>query len=76
MVELETKLNDAGILYIPKELRDCFVRSSRKVKILSDRTAALFYPAEGIDYEEILYSLDTIRRDVIQSKRLSEKRAK
>ncbi len=70
MVELSSILNDAGILYVPKQIRDCF---GRKVRILSDKTAALFYP-EGVDYDELLWSLTTIRRDIIQAKRLELKR--
>jgi len=60
MVELETKITESGVLYIPKEIRQCFGRS---MKIIPNATAALFFPSD-IRYEDVLASLDIIRRDI------------
>jgi len=66
MVELESKLNDAGVLYIPNEIRNCF---GPKVRILSNAIAALFFP-EDIEHEDVLKSLDIIQRDIKHRKEL------
>lgn len=60
MVELETKITESGVLYIPKEIRQCFGRS---MKIIPNATAALFFPSDT-RYEDVLASLDIIRRDI------------
>ena len=70
MVELRSKLSEAGVLYIPKGIRDCF---GRDVRIVSNATAALFFPQET-DYEDVLKSLDIIRQDIEHRKILKEKR--
>jgi len=60
MVELKTKITASGVLYIPKELREAF---SREMKIISNATAAVFFPANAT-YEDVLQSLDIIERDI------------
>lgn len=60
MVELRTKITTTGVLYIPKELREAF---SRNMRIISNATAAVFFPAYA-DYEDVLQSLDIIERDI------------
>ncbi len=70
MVEIESNLNDAGILYIPKEIRSAF--GGPKVKIVLDAIAALFFPSTS-DYEDVIESLDVIRKDLEHRKRLREK---
>lgn len=60
MVELETKITQSGVLYVPKEIRQCFGRS---MKIIPNATAALFFPSDT-RYEDVLASLDIIRQDI------------
>ena len=48
MVELETKITESGVLYVPKEIRQCF---GRKMKIIPNATAAVFFPADA-NYED------------------------
>jgi hypothetical protein len=60
MVELKTRITTTGVLYIPKELREAF---SREMKIISNAAAAVFFPA-GASYEDVLKSLDIIKRDI------------
>ena len=60
MVELETKISSGGIVYIPKEIREAF---GKKIKIIPNASAALFFP-EGVDYEDVLRSLEIIRADL------------
>lgn len=60
MVEIQTKITESGVLYIPKEIRQCF---GRTMKIIPNATAALFFPS-NIGYSDVLASLDIIRRDI------------
>jgi bifunctional DNA-binding transcriptional regulator/antitoxin component of YhaV-PrlF toxin-antitoxin module len=60
MVELKTRITTTGVLYIPKELREAF---SRDMKIISNATAAIFFPADT-SYENVLKSMDIIKRDI------------
>jgi hypothetical protein len=60
MVELETKITHSGVLYVSKEIRQCFGRS---MKIISNATAALFFPS-NTRYEKVLTSLDIIRQNI------------
>ncbi len=69
MVELRARVNPGGLLYVPKEIRECF---GTEVKILTDATAALFFP-EHTDYEDVLTSLDILRQDLQHRRSLREK---
>ena len=60
MVELTTKITASGVLYVPKEIRECF---GRHMRIIPDAKAALFFPV-GVSYENVLRSLETIMSDV------------
>jgi len=60
MVELETKITESGVLYIPKEIRKCF---GRKMKIIPSATAAVFFSAET-NYEDVRDSLKIILADI------------
>ena len=60
MVELETKITESGVLYIPKEIRQCF---GRKMKIIPNATAAVFYPADA-NLEDVKDSLQIILADI------------
>lgn len=60
MVELKTKITSTGVLYIPKELREAF---SRDMKIISNATAAVFFPAHT-KYEDVLKSIEIIKLDI------------
>lgn len=60
MVELETKITESGVLYVPKEIRQCF---SRAMKIIPNATAAVFFPATA-EYEDVLASLKIIEADI------------
>jgi len=70
MVELQTKLTKTGVLYVPKEIRECF---SREMKIITNATAALFFPANA-DYEDVLGSLEVIKADIEHRISLQKKR--
>ena len=70
MVELETKITESGVLYVPKEIRECF---SREMKIITNATAALFFPANA-DYEDVLGSLEVIKADIEHRISLQKKR--
>jgi hypothetical protein len=71
MVELKTKITTTGVLYIPKELREAF---SRDMKIISNCTAAVFFPAD-VSYENVLKSLEIIEADVKHRISLARERA-
>jgi len=60
MVELETKVTESGVLYIPKPIRDAF---GRNLKIIASTRAALFFP-EGTEYEDVLASLGLIHLEI------------
>ena len=55
MVEFKTKITTTGVLYIPKELREAF---SRNMKIISNATAAIFFPAQA-RYDDVLRFIHT-----------------
>ncbi len=69
MVELETKITESGVLYVPKEIRQCF---GRKMKIIPNATAALFFPADA-NYEDVKASLEIIMADLEHRIRLKKK---
>jgi len=60
MVELKAKMNKAGILYIPKTVREAF---GLHMKIIPNAKAALFFPADT-SYEDVLGSLQIIEADL------------
>jgi hypothetical protein len=68
MVEIETKITESGVLYIPKEIRQCFGRSMR---IIPNATAALFFPSTS-KYEDVLASLEIIRQDIEHRLRMQQ----
>ena len=70
MVELQTRVTKSGVLYVPKEVRECF---SREMKIITNATAALFFPANA-DYEDVLGSLEVIKADIEHRISLQKKR--
>jgi len=69
MVELETKITESGVLYIPKEIRKCF---GRKMKIIPNVAAAVFFSAET-SYEDVRDSLKIILADIEHRIRLRKK---
>ena len=71
MVELETKLTASGVLYIPKEIRQCF---GRTMKIVPNATAALFFPSHAT-YTDVLASLNIIRQDIEHRLRMQQRAA-
>ena len=71
MVELETKITESGVLYIPKEIRQCF---GRKMKIIPNATAAVFFPADA-NLEDVKASLQIIMDDIEHRIRLKKKEA-
>ena len=72
MVEIETKITESGVLYIPKEIRQCFGRS---MKIIPNATAALFFPS-NTNYTDVLASLDIIRRDIEHRMKMQQRTTK
>lgn len=60
MVELKTKITDAGVFYVPKELRDAF---GLKIKIIPNASAAVFF-SRNTRYEDVLASLRIIQQDI------------
>ena len=70
MVELETKITESGVLYVPKEIRRCF---GRKMKIIPNATAAVFYPADA-NLEDVKDSLQIILADIEHRIRLKRRR--
>jgi len=70
MVELETKITESGVLYVPKEIRQCF---GRKMKIIPNATAAVFYPADA-NLEDVKDSLQIILADIEHRIRLKRRR--
>ena len=70
MVELETKITESGVLYVPKEIRRCF---GRKMKIIPNATAAVFYPADA-NLEDVKDSLQIILADIQHRIRLKRRR--
>ena len=71
MVELEASVSKAGILYIPKEIREAF---GRRMKVITNARAALFFPA-GAPYEEVLGSLRVIAADLEHRINLAARRS-
>ena len=70
MVELETKITESGVLYIPKEIRECF---GRKMKIIPNATAAVFFPAD-VSLEDVKASLEIITADIEHRIRLLKRK--
>jgi bifunctional DNA-binding transcriptional regulator/antitoxin component of YhaV-PrlF toxin-antitoxin module len=60
MVEMNTKITDAGVFYVPKELRDQF---GLRIKIIPNASAAVFF-SRTTRYEDVLKSLDIIKQDI------------
>ena len=60
MVEFQTKITESGVLYIPKEIRECF---GRHMKIIPNASAVVFFPAD-IKYNIVLSSLKIIQADI------------
>jgi hypothetical protein len=60
MIELKTKITDAGVFYVPKELRDAF---GLKIKIIPNASAAIFF-SQNARYEDVLASLEIIAADI------------
>jgi len=71
MVELETKITESGVLYVPKEIRQCF---GRKMKIIPNATAAVFFPADA-SLEDVKASLKIIMADIEHRIRLKRREA-
>ena len=71
MVELETKITESGVLYVPKEIRQCF---GRKMKIIPNATAAVFFPADA-NLEDVKDSLQIILADIEHRIRLKRREA-
>lgn len=55
MVELQSKITESGVLYIPKEIRECF---GRNMKIIPNASAVIFFSADT-SYENVLASAIT-----------------
>lgn len=72
MVELQTKITESGVLYIPKEIRQCF---SRLIKIIPNASAAVFFPATA-KYEDVLASLKIIEADLEHRIRMMQGKTK
>ena len=70
MVELECKITESGVLYIPKEIRQCF---GRRMKIIPNATAAVFFPANA-SLEDVKKSLEIIMADLEHRIRLKRRR--
>jgi hypothetical protein len=70
LVELKTRITEAGILQVPKELVEVF---GQDMKMITGTTAAILFPA-GISYEDVMRSLEIIRADL--QFRLSKERVK
>jgi len=70
VVELETKITESGVLYVPKEIRQCF---GRRMKIIPNATAAVFYPADA-NLEDVKDSLQIILADIEHRIRLKRRR--
>jgi hypothetical protein len=70
MVKLTTKITDSGVLYVPKTIRENF---GRNMNIITDASAVIMYP-EGLDYEDLLTSLDILKADVQQRISLRNKK--
>jgi hypothetical protein len=70
MVELETKITESGVLYVPKEIRQCF---SRLMKIIPNASAAVFFPANA-SYEDVLASLKVIEADLEHRIRMEQRK--
>lgn len=60
MVELKTKITESGVLYVPKEIRECF---GRHMKIITNARAVVMFP-EGTSYEDILTSMEIMKADI------------
>jgi bifunctional DNA-binding transcriptional regulator/antitoxin component of YhaV-PrlF toxin-antitoxin module len=60
MVELKTKITDAGVFYVPKELRDAY---GLRIKIIPNASAAVFF-SRSARYEDVLASLEIIAADI------------
>jgi bifunctional DNA-binding transcriptional regulator/antitoxin component of YhaV-PrlF toxin-antitoxin module len=60
MVEMKTKITDAGVFYVPKELRDQF---GLRIKIIPNASAAIFF-SQNTRYEDVLASLRILQADI------------
>ncbi len=60
MVELHTKMQKSGLVYIPKELQEAF---SPELRIIPNAVAALIF-TQRATYEDVLTSLDLIAAEI------------
>ena len=69
MVELQTKVTESGVMYIPKEIREAF---SRNMKIIPNARAAVFFPAKT-SYRDVLCSVKIIEADLKHRIKMEER---
>jgi len=60
MVELKAKITDAGVFYVPAELREAF---GQKIRIIPNASAAVFF-SQDTRLEHVLASMEIISADL------------
>lgn len=71
-MEMKTKITDAGVFYVPKELRDAF---GQRIKIIPNASAAIFF-SQKTRYEDVLASLQIIQADIEHRAELAKREVK
>lgn len=59
-MELQSKITDAGVIYLPNEIRQSF---GRQVKLLPNSCAAILYGAET-PLEDVVDSVNVLLKDL------------
>ncbi len=59
-LELRAKITDAGVIYLPTEIRRSF---GKHVRLIPDSIAAILFPADA-DLEDVQDSVNVILQDI------------
>ncbi len=69
-MELRSTISDAGVLYIPSEIRHSF--ATKHVRLLPDALAAILYP-DNASLEDVRESVNILLQDIDLRIRRSKK---
>lgn len=59
-MELRAKITDAGVIYLPNEIRESF---GKHVKLIPNSLAAILFPADA-DLQDVRDSVNVILQDM------------
>jgi hypothetical protein len=59
-MQLESKISDAGVLYVPAEIREAF---GRRISWIPNSVAAIMFPS-GVPLEDVKRSVELLVKDL------------